>query len=294
MLKVDNLTLVHSQGKFARICVKFDLQRELFPTFTALGKDFNLEYEDLHLICFGCGKYGHRLNDCPDSIIQSSHIVGEAVDNHGLLEKLAAPVKLTTPVMTEETQNPNLDISHNQQIPDSIPVIGEVSEGSIFGPWMIAKRTIKRNKTGARYLGANSQIKDLDNNMHIQSGDLITHGSRYDILETVTESLEDACPIQPTITENSTRDSISKQPKPHPTSIDNQHKVNKKDSRPIHKAQPRCKQIVQSKVVNSNPLKVVKQGHVPSRTTLQTKASNAISDLEKEVLRIMQRHQQVL
>lgn len=52
MLKIDNLTSVQSRGKFARICVEVDLQIELVPTFTALGRDFNMGYEGLHLICF--------------------------------------------------------------------------------------------------------------------------------------------------------------------------------------------------------------------------------------------------
>lgn len=61
MLKIDELTLIHSRGKFARIYVKLDLQRKLVPAITALGKDFRLEYEGLHLICFRCGRYGHKV-----------------------------------------------------------------------------------------------------------------------------------------------------------------------------------------------------------------------------------------
>lgn len=67
MLRIDDLTSLHSGGKFARICVELDLQRELVPSFTALGREFKFEYEGLHLICFGCGKYGHKRDVCPDS-----------------------------------------------------------------------------------------------------------------------------------------------------------------------------------------------------------------------------------
>lgn len=58
MLRVDHHTLIHSRGKFARICVELDLQRELVPSFTVLGVDFPLECEGLHLVCFDCCKYG--------------------------------------------------------------------------------------------------------------------------------------------------------------------------------------------------------------------------------------------
>lgn len=54
MLKVDDTTSVHSRGSFARICVEVDLQRELVPSFTALGKEFKIEHEGIHLIYFGC------------------------------------------------------------------------------------------------------------------------------------------------------------------------------------------------------------------------------------------------
>ncbi|RYR25948.1 hypothetical protein Ahy_B02g060003 [Arachis hypogaea] len=48
MLKVDELTSIHSRGKFSRICVKIDLNKKLIPYISALGKDFKLEYKGLH------------------------------------------------------------------------------------------------------------------------------------------------------------------------------------------------------------------------------------------------------
>lgn len=68
MSRVDNHTSIHSRGKFARMCVEIDLQRELVPSFTALGKEFKIGYEGLHLIYFVCGKYEHRLNNCPKGL----------------------------------------------------------------------------------------------------------------------------------------------------------------------------------------------------------------------------------
>ena len=64
-VKIDELTSIHSGAKFARICIVIDLRRKLIPTFTALGKDFLVAYERLHLVCFNCGKYGHKLEECP-------------------------------------------------------------------------------------------------------------------------------------------------------------------------------------------------------------------------------------
>ena len=68
MLKIDNLTSIHSRGRFATICVELDLRRELIPSFTTLGRDFLVEYEGLRLICFNCGKYGHEVESCTSSV----------------------------------------------------------------------------------------------------------------------------------------------------------------------------------------------------------------------------------
>ncbi|KAL4371951.1 hypothetical protein AHAS_Ahas06G0217100 [Arachis hypogaea] len=62
MLKVDKLTSIHSRRKFAHICVEIDLRNMLVPSFSALDKEFYIEYEDLHQICFKCGRYGHKLD----------------------------------------------------------------------------------------------------------------------------------------------------------------------------------------------------------------------------------------
>ena len=56
MLKIVELTLVHSQGRlFVRIRVELDLRKKLTPDFTTSGKDFRIEYEGLHMICLQCG-----------------------------------------------------------------------------------------------------------------------------------------------------------------------------------------------------------------------------------------------
>ncbi|RYQ95935.1 hypothetical protein Ahy_B08g091322 [Arachis hypogaea] len=39
-------------------------EKNLVPSFSALGKEFRLEYEGLHLICFNCGRYGHKYDGC--------------------------------------------------------------------------------------------------------------------------------------------------------------------------------------------------------------------------------------
>ncbi|KAL4389852.1 hypothetical protein AHAS_Ahas03G0086500 [Arachis hypogaea] len=68
MVKVDELTFIHSKGTFFLICVEINLQQKLIPSFSTLGKDSRLEYKGLHQICFKCGCYGHKVKNCDELI----------------------------------------------------------------------------------------------------------------------------------------------------------------------------------------------------------------------------------
>ena len=68
-LKQRDLTqkdaLVTERGKFARICIEVDLNKILISKFRLHIKFYAVEYEGLHMVCFHCGKYGHRMGTCP-------------------------------------------------------------------------------------------------------------------------------------------------------------------------------------------------------------------------------------
>lgn len=66
-VKVDQQTVMAMRGKYARICIEVDLTKPFTP-FIWIDQELQaVEYEGLHLICFGCGKYGHSLDSCPQS-----------------------------------------------------------------------------------------------------------------------------------------------------------------------------------------------------------------------------------
>lgn len=66
LLKIDRLTSIQSRGQFARICVEIDLSKKLVPTIKVMGAVMRLEYEGLHVVCFACGRYGHKQDSCPE------------------------------------------------------------------------------------------------------------------------------------------------------------------------------------------------------------------------------------
>lgn len=65
-VKIDDTTLTVQRGRFARICVEINFGTPLTPFVTVLGCQQRVEYECLLLICFGCGMYGNRSNECPN------------------------------------------------------------------------------------------------------------------------------------------------------------------------------------------------------------------------------------
>jgi len=66
MLSVD-------RGRYARICVEVDLSRKLRSRVVLRRRAFRVEYEGLGLICFKCGRYGHKTDVCPVNVTQTAN-----------------------------------------------------------------------------------------------------------------------------------------------------------------------------------------------------------------------------
>lgn len=58
IIKVDDITMVISRDKFARVCVEADLQKHLRSHYRMGGKVYHIQYEGQSDLCFSCGKYG--------------------------------------------------------------------------------------------------------------------------------------------------------------------------------------------------------------------------------------------
>lgn len=159
-LKMDRLTSIQSRGQFARFCVEIDLAKPLIPYVMLRGLKLKLEYEGLHSVCFKCGVYGHRMENC--SLQNSSSPVMEAPPVHtgGVEKNQGVNVMGQGAVINEVGSKPsdvNL-VSHVGEdkqesilegVGDTMTVVqGEIpenddSEGP-FGPWMLVKRAKKK------------------------------------------------------------------------------------------------------------------------------------------------------
>src|SRR4051812_31021917 len=63
-VKVDRLTMAATRGQFARVCVEIDLTKPLKSGYTLRRKHLPVQYEELHALCFNCGRFGHSSNTC--------------------------------------------------------------------------------------------------------------------------------------------------------------------------------------------------------------------------------------
>ena len=70
-LKVDDITLNHSKGKYARVCLNIDISKPLRGSlFIPIPNqpyplEVSISYEGLHEVCAMCGSVAHVLEACP-------------------------------------------------------------------------------------------------------------------------------------------------------------------------------------------------------------------------------------
>jgi len=147
-VRVYTHTLRAERGKLARLSVEVDLLKPLVPK-VFLGNHWQkVEYEGIHLICFTCGKFGHRTEYCE--------------------------------------HNPNaVKVQQPEKSTDETPHLG--AEKSYYGPWMTVQRrgrrpnsvanpSTKKGKSsmaGPSRVSPNSEVMVKDN----------PSGSRFDQLQ---------------------------------------------------------------------------------------------------------------
>ncbi|CAN1170687.1 Putative ribonuclease H protein At1g65750 [Linum perenne] len=62
---LDLATSEGARARYARVCVEVDLTKPLLGKYMIEDRTFHVEYESLERICFNCGIYGHRIDECP-------------------------------------------------------------------------------------------------------------------------------------------------------------------------------------------------------------------------------------
>ncbi|CAN1129589.1 hypothetical protein LINPERHAP2_LOCUS5306 [Linum perenne] len=67
-VRLDLATAEGSRARYARVYVEVDLSRPLLGKYMIEDKVFLVEYESLDNICFACGLYGHKEEECKPAV----------------------------------------------------------------------------------------------------------------------------------------------------------------------------------------------------------------------------------
>lgn len=86
-VKVDKNIILHSRGKYARICVEIDLTKTLVAIFMINDRYYKAEYEGLHFLCTNYGKFGHYKEGCPDREKTQVTVQGRKKDDQELVDQ---------------------------------------------------------------------------------------------------------------------------------------------------------------------------------------------------------------
>lgn len=151
-VKVDKTTQQMTRGKYARLCVEIDLNAPLLAMFEIKNHIYKIEYEGLHLLCMACGKFGHHKDHCANR------------------EEIDTPAG-EVPV---ERRNENNDNNTRKTKDD--------------GPWKVVQkqRLPRKGKDKGGLVTGGGRILPASIN-----GKATKTGSRFDILETNEENIEE-------------------------------------------------------------------------------------------------------
>ncbi|XP_031108685.1 uncharacterized protein LOC116013176 [Ipomoea triloba] len=120
-LKLGRLTTSVAKGRFARAAVEIDVDKPLVSEIWVRNSIQTVEYEGLHVVCFGCGVVGHREQACP-------------VNNPKAPE--------TSDMDLNEANGPNAEPQQTATTPSSSE--GTTQRSRKYGTWMLV--TIKPKK----------------------------------------------------------------------------------------------------------------------------------------------------
>ncbi|KAG5541128.1 hypothetical protein RHGRI_021116 [Rhododendron griersonianum] len=142
-LKVDINTIEGLRASYPRVCVELDLSQPLEVSVAVRKYDYLIEYEHVHLICFSCGRVGHRREACN-------------------LSPSPAPEK------NGEIGNQTVGDSANSASPDSkaVKFNGITDDGHEeigYGEWMVVSRN-KNKKPRPNALNAPGPQRNIQHN----------------------------------------------------------------------------------------------------------------------------------
>ncbi|KAH7862251.1 hypothetical protein Vadar_002053 [Vaccinium darrowii] len=145
-IRADSTTVETDRGRYARVCVEIDLSKPVKSKIIIEGKVYCVEYEHIPLMCFGCGRIGHRRDQCTWGS-KTTPPAGESAQKQ--------PV--TASVLTLEETNANVNRAQATSIGHNI---GKAAQTPAYGHWTLVQRKPRRPNTGRRYTDRSYMVQN--------------------------------------------------------------------------------------------------------------------------------------
>ncbi|XP_048491355.1 uncharacterized protein LOC125492689 [Beta vulgaris subsp. vulgaris] len=141
-IRVDYATNHLTRARYARICIEINLSKPITSKIWIGNQWQVILYENLHSLCFVCGRIGHQKNQCTESkgktvMVQLESESGEGTDG----SQLYPSQNIDTGVSNAKDDGGTF-VSNNQGLqsptrnsPSPLKVSTKKSLGEEFGPW---------------------------------------------------------------------------------------------------------------------------------------------------------------
>ena len=194
VIKIDRNTESMDRGQYVRFCIEVDISKPLLSKFRLNGRIWKIQYEGLRMVCFKCGRLGHKGDNC-EAVGQGISVPRGMEGDISKLDKGAPPKQVRPEVNTS------------------------------YGDWMLVqkngRRTPARAAPSGGKSGAGGKVHQEKNSGRVVRGGVIgnlnageetsANGSRFAVLNQASqvkqggENLELAMEveIQPEVTSDS-------------------------------------------------------------------------------------------
>lgn len=113
VIKIDRNTESMDRGQYVRFCIEVDITKPLLSKFRLNGRVWKIQYEGLKIVCFKCGRLGHKEDKCA--------AFGQVVEG--------------SEVKTSEIPRPNLE---------GVPKPVRPEDNTSYGEWMLVQKSGRR------------------------------------------------------------------------------------------------------------------------------------------------------
>ncbi|KAH7566073.1 hypothetical protein JRO89_XS08G0079500 [Xanthoceras sorbifolium] len=167
MCKVDPITESQERSRFARIYVEVDVSQPLYGMVKIDGRRVKVEYENMGLICYKCGRLGHSQEACKEGMKANQ-------EEDSMVEAAPMCENMKELVTEHAIPSPQKGVYPDKEV---------CPHNSVFGPWMSGGTN--------QAIGNNGGLRK-EKAVINPAGSILTNGgriggSRFNVLDEVSE-----------------------------------------------------------------------------------------------------------